>query len=235
MREIVLDTETTGLDPFQGTGWSRSAASSWSTASRPARRSTSTSIPNATCRPRRSRCTASRVEFLKDKPLFADIADELIAFIGDAPLVAHNAMFDLGFLNAELERAGKARGGARAAGRHADAGAAQASRRLEPARRSLRALRDRQFTPHQARRAARRRAPGRGLCRADRRPAGAARSWSRPAAARRSARARRSSIRARPQPLAPRLTDDELEAHRAFVATLGDKRDLARLSLTGAG
>ena len=44
---------------------------------------------------------------LKDKPLFAEIADELVAFIGDAPLVAHNAMFDLGFLNAELERAGK--------------------------------------------------------------------------------------------------------------------------------
>ena len=46
-------------------------------------------------------------EFLKDKPLFAEIADELVAFIGDAPLVAHNALFDLAFLNAELERAGK--------------------------------------------------------------------------------------------------------------------------------
>ena len=46
-------------------------------------------------------------EQLKDKPLFGEIADDLLAFIGDAPLVAHNAMFDLGFLNAELERAGK--------------------------------------------------------------------------------------------------------------------------------
>ena len=73
--------------------------------SRPARRSTATSIRNATCRPRPSRCTASSVEFLKDKPLFAHMVDELIAFLGDAPLVAHNAMFDLGFLNAELERA----------------------------------------------------------------------------------------------------------------------------------
>ena len=43
-------------------------------------------------------------EFLKDKPLFADICEEFLAFIGDAPLVAHNAMFDLGFINAELER-----------------------------------------------------------------------------------------------------------------------------------
>jgi DNA polymerase-3 subunit epsilon len=47
------------------------------------------------------------IEFLKDKPFFAEIAEELAAFIGDAPLIAHNALFDLAFLNAELERAGK--------------------------------------------------------------------------------------------------------------------------------
>src|SRR6266852_4815544 len=46
-------------------------------------------------------------EFLNDKPRFVEIADELIAFLGEAPLVAHNAAFDLGFLNAELERAGQ--------------------------------------------------------------------------------------------------------------------------------
>lgn len=45
--------------------------------------------------------------FLADKPLFPAIADELIAFIGDAPLVAHNASFDFGFLNGELERCGR--------------------------------------------------------------------------------------------------------------------------------
>ena len=50
----------------------------------------------------RSPCTASPREFLKDKPLFKDVADEFLDFIGDAPLVAHNATFDLGFLNAEL-------------------------------------------------------------------------------------------------------------------------------------
>ena len=44
------------------------------------------------------------VEFLKDKPLFKDVADEFLDFIGDAPLVAHNATFDIGFINAELER-----------------------------------------------------------------------------------------------------------------------------------
>jgi DNA polymerase III subunit epsilon len=46
-------------------------------------------------------------EFLKDKPFFAEIVDDLVAFIGDAPLVAHNALFDLAFLNAELERVGR--------------------------------------------------------------------------------------------------------------------------------
>lgn len=42
--------------------------------------------------------------FLKDKPLFAEIVDEFFSFIGDAPLVIHNASFDMGFINAELEK-----------------------------------------------------------------------------------------------------------------------------------
>ncbi|MBO0759448.1 MAG: DNA polymerase III subunit epsilon, partial [Bradyrhizobiaceae bacterium] len=46
------------------------------------------------------------LEFLKDKPLFAEVAAEFLAFIADAPLVIHNAAFDIAFLNAELERAG---------------------------------------------------------------------------------------------------------------------------------
>src|SRR5258708_13289314 len=43
-------------------------------------------------------------EFLADKPLFAHVAEEFLEFIADAPLVIHNASFDIGFLNAELER-----------------------------------------------------------------------------------------------------------------------------------
>jgi DNA polymerase III subunit epsilon len=46
-------------------------------------------------------------EFLADKPLFAAVADEFLAFVGDAPLVAHNAGFDIAFLSAELKRAAK--------------------------------------------------------------------------------------------------------------------------------
>lgn len=45
--------------------------------------------------------------FLADKPLFAAVADELVGFLADAPLVIHNAAFDLGFLNAELSRSGR--------------------------------------------------------------------------------------------------------------------------------
>jgi DNA polymerase-3 subunit epsilon len=43
-------------------------------------------------------------EFLKDKPVFADIADDFLTFVGEATLIAHNASFDLGFINAELDR-----------------------------------------------------------------------------------------------------------------------------------
>ncbi len=45
--------------------------------------------------------------FLSDKPLFSETAEELIDFLEDSPLIAHNASFDFGFLNLELERCGK--------------------------------------------------------------------------------------------------------------------------------
>jgi DNA polymerase-3 subunit epsilon len=46
-------------------------------------------------------------QFLRDKPVFASVADELLEFFGDAPIVAHNAAFDRAFLNAELKRLGR--------------------------------------------------------------------------------------------------------------------------------
>jgi DNA polymerase III subunit epsilon len=46
-------------------------------------------------------------EFLKDKPPFAEVADDLLVFLGDAALVIHNAAFDAAFLNSEFERVGK--------------------------------------------------------------------------------------------------------------------------------
>ena len=114
------------------------------------------------------------IEFLKDKPMFAEKADELIAFLGDAQLVAHNAMFDLGFLNAELERVGRA-----VVSRERMIDTLLMARRKHPGGSNrlddlCAAISDRQFAPHQARRVARCRAVGGSLCRADRRASGVA-------------------------------------------------------------
>jgi DNA polymerase-3 subunit epsilon len=108
VREIVLDTETTGLDPFQGHRMLEIGCVEL------VNRFPSGQTFHRYLNPERDVPAEAfavhglSAEFLKDKPLFAEIVDDLIEFIGDAPLVAHNAMFDLGFLNAELERAGKA-------------------------------------------------------------------------------------------------------------------------------
>ena len=105
MREIVFDTETTGLDPFQGHRLIEIGCVEL------VNRIPSGQIFHRYLDPERDVPAEAfaihglSAEFLKDKPLFTEIVDEWLDFIGDAPLVAHNAMFDLGFLNAELERA----------------------------------------------------------------------------------------------------------------------------------
>jgi DNA polymerase-3 subunit epsilon len=107
MREIVLDTETTGLDPYQGHRLVEIGCIEL------VNRIPSGQTFHRYVNPQRDMPAEAfavhglSAEFLKDKPFFAEVVDELIAFIGDAPLVAHNASFDLGFINAELERAGQ--------------------------------------------------------------------------------------------------------------------------------
>ena len=106
MREIVLDTETTGLDPLDGHRLVEVGCVELING-----------IPSGQTfhvyfNPERAMPAEAFAvhglsdEFLKDKPFFAESADELIAFLGDAPLVIHNAEFDLAFLNAELARLG---------------------------------------------------------------------------------------------------------------------------------
>ena len=109
MREIVLDTETTGLDPLAGHRLVEVGCIELVNLV-----ATGASF-QCYFNPQRDMPTGAQdvhglsEDFLADKPLFADKVDELLAFLGDAQLVIHNAQFDLGFLNAELERAGKPR------------------------------------------------------------------------------------------------------------------------------
>jgi DNA polymerase-3 subunit epsilon len=103
MREIVLDTETTGLKPAEGHRVVELGCVELLNR-----------IPTGTTfhrylNPDRDMPDAAfavhglSIEFLKDKPRFADVADEFLAFVGDAPIVAHNASFDHGFLCQELK------------------------------------------------------------------------------------------------------------------------------------
>lgn len=104
MREIVLDTETTGLDPNQGDRLVELGCVEL------LNRIPTGATFHVYVNPERDMPAEAfavhglSVEFLKDKPLFADIADDFLAFIGDDPLVIHNAGFDHGFLCAELKR-----------------------------------------------------------------------------------------------------------------------------------
>jgi DNA polymerase III subunit epsilon len=107
VREIVLDTETTGLDPFQGHRLVEIGCIELVNRIPSGQSFHRYLNPERDVPPEAAAIHGLSSEFLKDKPFFAEIVDDLVAFIGDAPLVAHNALFDLAFLNAELERAGK--------------------------------------------------------------------------------------------------------------------------------
>jgi DNA polymerase III subunit epsilon len=107
MREVVLDTETTGFEPADGhriveigcvelfdhlpTGKSFRAYLN----------------PERLVPPETTKIHGLTDEFLADKPKFAEIVEEFVEFLGDAALVIHNASFDLKFVNSELHRVGK--------------------------------------------------------------------------------------------------------------------------------
>ncbi|WP_422041089.1 DNA polymerase III subunit epsilon [Roseibium sp.] len=107
MREISFDTETTGLNPRGGDRLVEiggvelinhiPTGNSYHVYINPER-----DMPEEAFR-----VHGLSEEFLSDKPLFAAVADEFLAFVGDATLVIHNAAFDMGFINTELERAGR--------------------------------------------------------------------------------------------------------------------------------
>jgi len=105
-REIVLDTETTGTDPAKGDRVIEIGCVELLNHI-PTGRSYHVYInPERPVSPGAFAVHGISDEFLADKPVFAAVADEFAAFVGDARLVIHNAAFDIGFLNAEFARTG---------------------------------------------------------------------------------------------------------------------------------
>lgn len=106
MREIIFDTETTGLDPKSGDRLVEIGCIEM------VNRVTTGQTFHAYFNPDRDMPAAAEavhglsITFLSDKPRFHERAAELIEFLGDAKLVAHNAGFDFGFVNNELEMCG---------------------------------------------------------------------------------------------------------------------------------
>lgn len=108
MREIVFDTETTGLDPRSGDRLVEIGCVEM------VNRVPTGAVYHCYFNPERDMPAEAEavhglsIAFLSDKPKFAETAGELLDFIADSPLVAHNAGFDFGFINNELEMCGLA-------------------------------------------------------------------------------------------------------------------------------
>ena len=104
MRQIVLDTETTGLDPRQGHRIIEVACIEMVNRRPTGRHLHKYFNPERDIDAGAAAVHGITLDFLADKPKFADAADEFLEFINGAELIIHNAPFDLGFLNAELRR-----------------------------------------------------------------------------------------------------------------------------------
>ncbi len=107
MREVVLDTETTGFEPSEGHRLVEIGCVEIID------RTPTGNVYHTYVNPLRDMPAGAfnvhglSAEFLKDKPLFGAVADEFIAFLGDANIIIHNAAFDTKFLNFELNKVGK--------------------------------------------------------------------------------------------------------------------------------
>ena len=107
MREIIFDTETTGFDPLNGDRMVEIGCIEM------VGRVMTGNVYHSYFNPERNMPAAAENihglsdKFLSDKPFFSQKAEELLAFLGDSPLVAHNASFDFGFLNNELQKCGR--------------------------------------------------------------------------------------------------------------------------------
>jgi len=106
MREVILDTETTGLDPRQGHRLVEIGCLELVNHMPTGQQYHVYLNPERDMPAEAFAIHGLSGEFLGDKPTFAQVVEDLLAFLGDAKLVIHNAEFDLRFLNAELDRLG---------------------------------------------------------------------------------------------------------------------------------
>lgn len=102
MREIVFDTETTGLEPARGDRLVEMGCVEMLNRVATGRTFHAYYNPDRPMPAEAERVHGLSAAFLSDKPRFHEKVDEFLEFIADSPLVAHNASFDFGFLNAEL-------------------------------------------------------------------------------------------------------------------------------------
>lgn len=111
MREIVFDTETTGLDPLSKDGPDRLVEIGCVELMRLERTGRELHLylnPERSVPEEVVRVHGLTRDFLKNHKRFSEVVEQFLDFVGDAPLVAHNASFDQSFINAELVRAGRA-------------------------------------------------------------------------------------------------------------------------------
>jgi len=223
LREVVLDTETTGLDARRGDRIIEIGCVELINRI-PTEKTFHQYVhpDDRQVHPDAQAIHGISMDMLRDKPKFHEIAQEFVAFIGDAPLIIHNAAFDIGFINAELQRL-----------RHIAIGMdrvvdtlALAKRKYPGGPNSLDALCKRYQIDNSKRtfhgalldswllaevylELLGERQATLGLAQV------AALRPQIPGAATASA------IRARPRPLAPRINEADIAAHRAFVESLG--------------
>lgn len=107
MREIVFDTETTGLSPLNGDRLVEIGCVEMFNRVETGRTFHAYFNPGRFMPSEAEAVHGLSDKFLSDKPAFGDLCEDLLEFIGDSPLVAHNASFDFGFLNHELGHCGR--------------------------------------------------------------------------------------------------------------------------------
>ena len=110
MRQIVLDTETTGLEWKKGNRVVEIGCVELAERRPTGRTWHSYLNPKREFEPGAQEVTGLTLDFLADKPLFEDVVDDFLAFVDGAELVIHNAAFDIGFLDSELRLLGGSRG-----------------------------------------------------------------------------------------------------------------------------